>query len=182
MHFFSIHSLFIKHQPSSRNRKIRCDGAQPVCHSCGLRQGEECIYDPAPKRRGPDKTPGARQRIAQYRKGLMEGDYVQAPPGRRRRRTAREKAAEQRETPAELVTWIAAPSTAGPSKPTPSFPKSPPDPPSYSGRPLIWTGDQGFASLYHQESHANNAISHLTSKVLTIVIGPLVLSLCYLDR
>ncbi|KAJ7176007.1 hypothetical protein C8R46DRAFT_1080390 [Mycena filopes] len=49
-----------------RNRKIRCDGAKPVCHNCGKRSsgGNECNYDPLPKRRGPDKTPGARQRVA----------------------------------------------------------------------------------------------------------------------
>ncbi|KAJ7025394.1 hypothetical protein C8F04DRAFT_1046634 [Mycena alexandri] len=49
-----------------RNRKIRCDGAKPVCHNCGKRStgGNECNYDALPKRRGPDKTPGARQRVA----------------------------------------------------------------------------------------------------------------------
>jgi hypothetical protein len=50
----------------SRTRKIRCDGAKPVCHNCGRRASGsgECVYDPIPKRRGPDKTPGARQRMA----------------------------------------------------------------------------------------------------------------------
>ncbi|KAJ7928051.1 hypothetical protein B0H13DRAFT_1969137 [Mycena leptocephala] len=49
-----------------RTRKIRCDGAKPVCHNCGKRASgsTECNYDPLPKRRGPDKTPGARQRVA----------------------------------------------------------------------------------------------------------------------
>ncbi|KAJ6475057.1 hypothetical protein C8R47DRAFT_986425 [Mycena vitilis] len=49
-----------------RTRKIRCDGAKPVCHNCGKRASgsSECNYDPLPKRRGPDKTPGARQRVA----------------------------------------------------------------------------------------------------------------------
>ncbi|KAK7048512.1 Zn(2)-C6 fungal-type domain-containing protein [Favolaschia claudopus] len=49
-----------------RTRKIRCDGAKPVCHNCGKRSSgsSECNYDPLPKRRGPDKTPGARQRVA----------------------------------------------------------------------------------------------------------------------
>ncbi|KAJ6508538.1 hypothetical protein C8R45DRAFT_967748 [Mycena sanguinolenta] len=48
-----------------RTRKIRCDGAKPVCHNCGKRASgnTECNYDPLPKRRGPDKTPGARQRV-----------------------------------------------------------------------------------------------------------------------
>ncbi|KAF7298870.1 Zn(2)-C6 fungal-type domain-containing protein [Mycena indigotica] len=64
-----------------RNRKIRCDGAKPVCHNCGKRIGNnECNYDALPKRRGPDKNPGARQRIAR-----KDGE---APPPRRRRATA----------------------------------------------------------------------------------------------
>ncbi|KAJ7301656.1 hypothetical protein DFH08DRAFT_906612 [Mycena albidolilacea] len=48
-------------------RKIRCDGAKPVCHNCDERAASscssECNYDALPKRRGPDKTPGARQRV-----------------------------------------------------------------------------------------------------------------------
>ena len=50
------------HPHPSRSRKIRCDGAKPTCHNCTRRANLTCVYDPAPKRRGPDKTPGARQR------------------------------------------------------------------------------------------------------------------------
>ncbi|KAI6114414.1 hypothetical protein F5141DRAFT_1062823 [Pisolithus sp. B1] len=48
-----------------RTRKIRCDGAKPACHNCMRRAkaDDECTYDTAPKRRGPDKRPGARQRV-----------------------------------------------------------------------------------------------------------------------
>ncbi|TFK27969.1 hypothetical protein FA15DRAFT_103884 [Coprinopsis marcescibilis] len=48
-----------------RSRKIRCDGANPVCHNCSRRPSgvDCCTYDSAPKRRGPDKRPGARQRM-----------------------------------------------------------------------------------------------------------------------
>ncbi|KAJ7677492.1 hypothetical protein B0H17DRAFT_944826 [Mycena rosella] len=62
-----------------RTRKIRCDGAKPICHNCGKRAsgGSDCNYDPLPKRRGPDKTPGARQRAARK---MSEGG------GRSRRR------------------------------------------------------------------------------------------------
>lgn len=58
----------------SRNRKIRCDGAKPTCHNCTRRKNltGPCCYDPAPKRRGPDRNPGARQRLA--RDGSLEGD------------------------------------------------------------------------------------------------------------
>jgi hypothetical protein len=75
--------------PRSRNRKIRCDGARPICHNCSKRAAErekaheepepECSYDPVPKRRGPDREPGARQRI-----GRRDSDL--GPTRRRRRR------------------------------------------------------------------------------------------------
>ncbi|KAJ7897831.1 hypothetical protein B0H13DRAFT_2032511 [Mycena leptocephala] len=44
-----------------RGRKIRCDSNRPSCNNC-VRRKNECIYDTAPKRRGPDKRPGTRQR------------------------------------------------------------------------------------------------------------------------
>lgn len=48
---------------SSRGRKIRCDGAKPVCYHCSQRDGDEqCSYDSLPKRRGPDRIQGARTR------------------------------------------------------------------------------------------------------------------------
>lgn len=48
---------------SSRGRKIRCDGAKPVCYHCCQREGDEqCTYDALPKRRGPDRVQGARTR------------------------------------------------------------------------------------------------------------------------
>lgn len=56
----------------SRSRKIRCDGAKPICHNCSRRAttpvggAVECTYDSAPKRRGPDRHPGARQRLLSH--------------------------------------------------------------------------------------------------------------------
>ncbi|KAJ6556266.1 hypothetical protein B0H19DRAFT_1152298 [Mycena capillaripes] len=44
-----------------RSRKIRCDSTRPHCANCS-RRADQCEYDPAPKRRGPDKKPGTRQR------------------------------------------------------------------------------------------------------------------------
>ena len=63
----------------SRGRKIRCDGAKPICHNCSRRTENPhiCTYDTAPKRRGPDKVPGARQRSA--------GSTGEKAPRRRRR-------------------------------------------------------------------------------------------------
>ena len=75
--------------PSSRSRKIRCDGAKPVCHNCNRRASSavggvpECSYDAAPKRRGPDRNPGARQR-ASLANGTDNG-------GRKRRRRPTEQ-------------------------------------------------------------------------------------------
>ncbi|KAI0754622.1 hypothetical protein C8Q80DRAFT_1139976 [Daedaleopsis nitida] len=49
-----------------RMRRIRCDGAKPMCSSCKRRHTdpERCTYDTAPKRRGSDRTPGVRVRSA----------------------------------------------------------------------------------------------------------------------
>lgn len=48
-----------------RKRKVRCDGAKPVCLNCSSRKNvyaRPCTYDPVPKRRGRDRRPGGRQR------------------------------------------------------------------------------------------------------------------------
>ncbi|KAI0368375.1 hypothetical protein BV20DRAFT_1084510 [Pilatotrama ljubarskyi] len=49
-----------------RARKIRCDSTRPFCHNC-VRRNNECEYDAVPKRRGPDKRPGTRQRSCKKR-------------------------------------------------------------------------------------------------------------------
>ncbi|KAJ7169913.1 hypothetical protein C8R46DRAFT_217813 [Mycena filopes] len=49
-----------------RTRKIRCDSTRPHCSNCS-RRADQCEYDPAPKRRGPDKKPGTRQRRCKKR-------------------------------------------------------------------------------------------------------------------
>ena len=48
----------------SRARKIRCDGAKPICCNCQKRSSnvDQCSYDSGPNRRGPDK--GRRGRAA----------------------------------------------------------------------------------------------------------------------
>ncbi|KAI0823181.1 hypothetical protein BC628DRAFT_1385050 [Trametes gibbosa] len=49
-----------------RIRKVRCDGAKPVCYNCRRRDPtiQTCNYDGAPRRRGQDKVPGTRVRSA----------------------------------------------------------------------------------------------------------------------
>ncbi|KAI0630959.1 hypothetical protein C8Q77DRAFT_1219206 [Trametes polyzona] len=47
-----------------RTRKVRCDGGKPECFNCSRRadpNAEPCSYDAAPRRRGKDRTPGARK-------------------------------------------------------------------------------------------------------------------------
>nr|GAT60123.1 predicted protein [Mycena chlorophos] len=79
-----------------RTRKIRCDGAKPVCHNCSKRTGNnECTFDALPKRRGPDKNPGARQRIPR-----KSGEP--APPRRRRTSTAVSPTVEAASEPIQL--------------------------------------------------------------------------------
>ncbi|KAL1743770.1 hypothetical protein HDZ31DRAFT_40162 [Schizophyllum fasciatum] len=56
-----------------RARKIKCDSTRPSCHNCEKRQNP-CEYDPAPKRRGPDKRPGTRQRACGKRPREDDGE------------------------------------------------------------------------------------------------------------
>ncbi|TFY79931.1 hypothetical protein EWM64_g4083 [Hericium alpestre] len=64
-----------------RARKIRCDSTRPECNNC-VRRSNECIYDAVPKRRGPDKRPGTRQRSCKKRP--TDGS---APHPKKRRKT-----------------------------------------------------------------------------------------------
>lgn len=51
----------------SRSRKLRCDRLKPQCHHC-IRRNRRipghsvCEYEDVPRRRGPDRVPGARTR------------------------------------------------------------------------------------------------------------------------
>ncbi|KDQ55599.1 hypothetical protein JAAARDRAFT_323836 [Jaapia argillacea MUCL 33604] len=60
-----------------RARKIRCDSTRPICHNC-VKRGNECEYDAVPKRRGPDKHPGTRQRSCKKR--LADGSPTSPNP------------------------------------------------------------------------------------------------------
>ncbi|TFL03495.1 hypothetical protein BDV98DRAFT_386371 [Pterulicium gracile] len=65
-----------------RGRKIKCDSTRPICNGC-LKRDYVCEYDPAPKRRGPDKCPGKRQRTR--KRDLPDGDDASGPPVKKRR-------------------------------------------------------------------------------------------------
>ncbi|KAF8814824.1 hypothetical protein BYT27DRAFT_7156612 [Phlegmacium glaucopus] len=76
-----------------RSRKIRCDSTRPVCSNCS-RRSNECEYDLAPKRRGPDKRPGTRQRSCKKRPA--DGS---TPPRSKRKRTSSDQITEPRDIP-----------------------------------------------------------------------------------
>ncbi|KAI0929798.1 hypothetical protein AcV5_006666 [Taiwanofungus camphoratus] len=65
-----------------RARKIRCDSTRPVCHNC-TRRNNECEYDAVPKRRGPDKRPGTRQRSCKKRSSDSDPS-----PAKKKRKTS----------------------------------------------------------------------------------------------
>ncbi|KAL4078296.1 hypothetical protein V8B97DRAFT_1936553 [Scleroderma yunnanense] len=68
-----------------RARKIRCDSTRPICHNC-VRRSNECQYDAVPKRRGPDKRPGTRQRSCKKR--AADGSAPPIPPSKRKKAVA----------------------------------------------------------------------------------------------
>ncbi|RPD77848.1 hypothetical protein L226DRAFT_504311 [Lentinus tigrinus ALCF2SS1-7] len=89
-----------------RHRKIRCDGAKPVCHNCSRRteSPHDCSYDAAPKRRGPDRVPGARQRS-------VAGSGSERPPRRRRRIAAPDEGNQVYVSPQSMNTSPISPTT-----------------------------------------------------------------------
>ncbi|KAF9552718.1 hypothetical protein CPC08DRAFT_714372 [Agrocybe pediades] len=76
-----------------RSRKIKCDSTRPQCNNC-VRRSNDCQYDLVPKRRGPDKHPGTRQRTCKKRNS--DGS---APPPPKRRRTAPAEDVSQQQPP-----------------------------------------------------------------------------------
>ena len=79
---------------SSRARKIRCDSTRPGCNNCA-RRNNQCEYDSVPKRRGPDKRPGTRQRSCKKRPPPDSSNPVPAP---KRKKTTTDRAQEPRES------------------------------------------------------------------------------------
>ncbi|KAF8712533.1 hypothetical protein AX14_013010 [Amanita brunnescens Koide BX004] len=82
-----------------RSRKIRCDSKRPTCNNCA-RRSNLCEYDAVPKRRGPDKHPGTRQR--RPKKRLLE-EPAPAATNNKRRRTSTE---EYLDSPTTMATNI----------------------------------------------------------------------------
>jgi hypothetical protein len=70
--------------------KFRCDSTRPVCDNCSCRT-HDCKYDEKPRRRGPDKRPGTRQRSCKK----YPADRSAPPP--KRQRAAIERLSEKDE-------------------------------------------------------------------------------------
>ena len=81
----------------SRSRKIRCDSTRPICNNCA-RRSNECEYDLVPKRRGPDKRPGTRQRSCKKRPA--DGS---TPPRSKRKRISSDQVTDPQEIPTPRV-------------------------------------------------------------------------------
>ena len=110
--FICIWVLFLSSCLSSRARKIRCDSTRPSCNNCVRRQNE-CQYDAVPKRRGPDKRPGTRQRSCKKRPA--DGSM---PPVKKKQRKGPASAQHQQQhqgSAASASSATAGPTSAGPT-------------------------------------------------------------------
>jgi hypothetical protein len=76
----------------SRARKIRCDSTRPICNNC-VRRSNACEYDEKPRRRGPDKRPGTRQRSCKKRPA------EESTPPPKRKKATNEHLSEEGEEP-----------------------------------------------------------------------------------
>ncbi|KAK2464793.1 hypothetical protein APHAL10511_003211 [Amanita phalloides] len=86
-----------------RSRKIRCDSKRPTCNNCA-RRSNACVYDAVPKRRGPDKRPGTRQR--RPKKRILEEPTPAATSAKRRRTSGDQRAESQSQSQATMTTSI----------------------------------------------------------------------------
>ncbi|KZT22191.1 hypothetical protein NEOLEDRAFT_672912 [Neolentinus lepideus HHB14362 ss-1] len=84
-----------------RGRKIRCDSTRPMCHNC-VKRGNECEYDPVPKRRGPDKHPGTRQRSCKKRPAEEGGPKKKRKVEGTPETSVKESAGERRSPPLKM--------------------------------------------------------------------------------
>ncbi|KAK7453326.1 hypothetical protein VKT23_012005 [Stygiomarasmius scandens] len=90
-----------------RSRKIRCDSTRPECNNC-VRRSNKCEYDAAPRRRGPDKRPGTRQRSCKKRPA--DGS---APPPPKRKKTGTDRVSDVRDSaPSQVKENMADPKRA----------------------------------------------------------------------
>ncbi|KAH9065537.1 hypothetical protein EDB87DRAFT_1820109 [Lactarius vividus] len=56
-----------------RGRKLGCSGDRPKCKAC-IKRKEECIYAPAPRRRGPGKAPRGSRKLAKGQQSFPSSD------------------------------------------------------------------------------------------------------------
>lgn len=115
-----------------------------MCHNCSRRSDNngQCAYDAAPKRRGPDKTPGARQRTAN---SSEDNDKT--------RRRSRKRVADARSNDDQSGVSSPDSAAAGPRKPVPY-------PALFSNRPLSPRQDNNITII-----HENGAFSERPSAI-----------------
>lgn len=166
--------LFLAHHPPpsphphlSRTRKIRCDGVKPDCHNCTRRAKptDPCTYDNAPKRRGPDKTPGTRQRMA------CEAQESDADPvaSRRSRRKRRDTTLPPTGTSSSTPSLVLDPQLANilPFQPAPAPPPLLTGPEALISNPLPVLSD---SALYDMTSQVFTYSSPVADILIPLVI------------
>jgi hypothetical protein len=124
-----------------RGRKIRCDSTRPICNNC-VRRSNECEYDAVPKRRGPDKRPGTRQRSCKKR----PSDGSAPPPPSKRKRTISDSQTHHVEPPLRIKEDTTSPKRSLSihvksmvcSDDTTGFPSSPPLLPRITAVPKVY--------------------------------------------
>lgn len=100
--------------------------ASAECNNC-VRRNNECVYDAQPRRRGPDKRPGTRQRSCKKR----PTDGSEPPPPKKKRRPEQSQSADFTSTSASASAHtIDPPITPGQHAPASTSPTS------YSGSPF----------------------------------------------
>ncbi|KAH8989600.1 hypothetical protein EDB86DRAFT_2942038 [Lactarius hatsudake] len=56
-------------------RKLGCSGDRPKCKAC-IKRKAECIYAPAPRRRGPGKAPRGSRKLAKGQQSFPSSDFT----------------------------------------------------------------------------------------------------------
>ncbi|KAG7149955.1 ABC-transporter-regulating transcription factor like protein [Verticillium longisporum] len=174
-----------------RSRKSRCDAGRPSCSSC-LSQGHECVYDVAPRRRGPGRNQGHEcvYDVAPRRRGPGRNkEYVRALEERlsKMESTLQHAGISQPETapspstadtqPATNVTGLA---PDVPDSQVPSNPKSTPADAAELGQETeVLFPDLGVMSELHARMPLVGAIRRWMSTPQPKFTGPTFVRRCY---
>ncbi|KAG7122356.1 ABC-transporter-regulating transcription factor like protein [Verticillium longisporum] len=155
-----------------RSRKSRCDAGRPSCSSC-LSQGHECVYDVAPRRRGPGRNK-EYVRALEERLSKMESTLQHA--GISQPETAPSPSTADTQ-PATNVTGLA---PDVPDSQVPSNPKSTPADAAELGQETeVLFPDLGVMSELHARMPLVGAIRRWMSTPQPKFTGPTFVRRCY---